>query len=45
MFATIVREVPAYVVQFTVYEFAKRKIFGPGALLGPEVDTHLKVEI
>lgn len=36
MYATIIREVPAYVVQFTVYEFAKRKIFGVGGWLGKE---------
>lgn len=37
MFATIVREVPAYVVQFTVYEFVKKEIFGKNAIFGKKV--------
>jgi hypothetical protein len=35
MYSTIVREVPAYMAQFTLYEFIKREIFCPGARLGP----------
>jgi hypothetical protein len=35
MYATILREIPAYVAQFTTYEFLKRKVFSPGSVFGP----------
>lgn len=35
MYATVIREIPAYMVQFGVYEYLKREIFYPGAILGP----------
>ena len=35
MYATIMREIPAYVGQFVMYEFLKRKFFAAGKMLGP----------
>lgn len=43
-FATIAREIPAYVGQFVVYEFLKRNVFAPGKFLGPVATKKNHVE-